>query len=82
MFTLQFFISILFISINIVLILYFFRKKKVLEKSHHQQILKFQQQLFLQKAQLNFRKNGLQKYNFMKYNLNESLLVQSEINLN
>lgn len=82
MFTLQFFIFILFISINVALTLCFFRRKKILEKKHYQQMLQFKQQISLQKTQLNFREKGLQKYNFLKYNLNESLAVQPEIKLN
>jgi len=82
MVTLQFFIFILFISINIVLLLCFFRNKKILEKNHHQQIIKLQQQISLQKTQINYRTKGLQEYNFLKYNLNESLQVQPEIKLN
>lgn len=81
MFSIQFLLFVLFSSLFAGIFLYFFRKNKELELEHTQYIHSINQSILLHKTQLNYRDKGLLQYNFLKYNLNESLKVQPEINL-
>jgi len=74
---------ILFYGVVIIgIILYYFNIRSAIIKQHSQKILSIEQVISMHKTQLNYRNNGLQKYNFQAYNLNDSLQVQPEINLN
>jgi len=81
MFSVQFLLSILFASLLAGILLYFFRKNKELKLEHTQQIYSINQSIILHKTQLIYRNKGLLQYNFLKYNLDESLKVQPNINL-
>ena len=81
MFSVQFLLSILFASLLAGILLYFFRKNKELKLEHTQQIHSINQSIILHKTQLTYRDKGLLQYNFLKYNLDESLKVQPNIKL-
>lgn len=61
--------------------LLFIKKNKEIKMQHLQEINFLQKSILNQKSQINYRDNGLNNYSFSKYNLSDSLLVQSEINL-
>ncbi len=76
------FIITLILLVCLMIFLFFYKKNNWIKRSHYQQVLQLQQELSLHKTQINFRLKRLQTYNFERYNLSESLQVQSEINLN
>ncbi len=61
------------------LILWFFKKKRAMFYVHSQNILDLESNISKNRFQINFRNNSLNKYDFLKFNLNEALTVQPEI---
>lgn len=81
MFFIQFLLIVLFIGVLVGIVLIFFRKNKEIKQKHIQKTHVISQSISLHKTQLKFRDKGLLQYNFLKYNLDESLKVQFEIKL-
>jgi len=81
MISIQFLLIVLFAGILAGIMLFYFKKTREIKQTHIQRIQGIQQSILIHKTQLNFRKKGLLQYNFLKYNLNESLKVQPEIKL-
>lgn len=69
---------ILFISL-VMLFLWFAKKKKALFLIHNQNIIDLENSISKNGFQINFRNSNLNKYDFLKYNLNEALVAQLEI---
>ncbi len=61
------------------LILWFFKTKKTMYRIHNQNILDLESNISKNRFQINFRNDSLNKYDFLKFNLNEALVVQFEI---
>ena len=81
MFSIQFLLFLLFACVLAGIVLYFFKKTQEIKQAHIQKLQTINQSISLQKTQLNFRDKGLLQYNFLKYNLEESLKVQPDIKL-
>jgi len=75
-------VFLILIGIVILMISLYFETRKQLVLRHKQKCNLLEIEIEQTKFQLEFRNKGLDKYNFQTYNLNDSLLVQSEINLN
>ncbi len=58
-----------------------FKINTTLKENHNIKIKFLKKQIHIHKSQIQKREKGLQNYDFLKYNLKESLLVQPEINL-
>lgn len=82
MIAVQFIILFIIISLIIGIMLYFFNKNKEIERVYLYKIGEINQTISLHKEQINYRINSLQCYDFLKYNLNESLIPQPKIKLN
>ena len=63
------------------MLLYFYFKNKSIRLAHHQKERGYIGAFNLHSRQIIFRKNGLNEYDFIKYNLSEALIIQSEINI-
>ena len=57
----------------------FFKTKKTMYRIHNQNILDLESNISKNRFQINFRNDSLNKYDFLKFNLNEALVVQFEI---
>jgi hypothetical protein len=67
--------------VYVTLGLYFQYKNRSLKNNAiAQQVYLFEETL-KQKNQIQFRETALNKYHFLKYNLDEALVMQSEINI-
>jgi len=77
----QLVIVLTIISISIGMWLYFFLKNKQVNQLHDQRLLILGEEIATNKLQILIRKKGLDRYNFLKYNLTEALILQLEINI-
>jgi len=75
----QFIIVFIIIGFIVGTTRYFFYKNKEIEQAHRFRVELINKTISLQKEQINFRIKSLQGYDFLKYNLNESLILQPEI---
>lgn len=72
----------LFLLLSVMaLFLLFFKKKNAMFRIHNQNILDLESAICNNRNQINYRNSNLNRYNFLKYNLNEALLVQHEIKI-
>ena len=78
---LSFIILLIFTFFLVMILLFFFRNNKELKLQHIEEVNGIKKSILIHKTQIKVRNNGLNSYNFIKYNLNDSLKVQSEINL-
>lgn len=78
----------MFLQIAILLILlssasgfmvWFFKERKSISQSHNQSISELETSIFNNRNQINFRNANLQNYDFLKFNLNDALIIQPEI---
>lgn len=70
----------LFLLLSVmVLFLWFFKRKNTMFRIHNQNILDLEDSISRNRFQINFRNSSLNRYDFLKYNLNEALAVQLEI---
>ncbi len=60
---------------------YFYSENRKLKRQHFQQELDLTKQISLCKEQIFRREGGLHNYDFLKYNLSEALIIQSEIKI-
>lgn len=65
--------------LSIVCFIWLERKKRKLEQNHRKRASFIQRNIYLNINQIELRKSGLDKYDFLSYNLNEALIVQNEI---
>ena len=77
----QLVIVLIIISTSIGMWLYFFLKNKQVNQLHEQHLLILGEEIVTNKLQILIRKKGLDRYNFLKYNLSEALIIQPEINI-
>jgi hypothetical protein len=62
-------------------LLYFYFKNKSIRLAHLQKERGYIEAFNSHSRQIIFRKNGFNKYDFIKYNLSEALIIQPEINI-
>jgi hypothetical protein len=77
----QLVIMIAVISTSFGIWVYFFLKNKQIHQLHVQRVLDLSEEFAGNKLQILIRKKGLDRYNFLNYNLSESLVIQPEINI-
>jgi hypothetical protein len=63
------------------IVVWFFNAKKSLGQAHSQNVAMLESAIYNNRNQLNFRTLHLNRYDFLKYNLDEVLVVQSDIEL-
>jgi len=73
---------LILIGLIILMISLYFKTRKQLMLRHQLKCNSLETKIESIGFQLEFRNKGLNNYNFQTYNLKDSLLVQSEINLN
>ena len=81
MIIIQLLLIILFTSILTGVFLYFIKQNKELKNRHLQREILLCKTISIHKAQIKYREKGLMRYNFLKFNLEESLRVQPDIKL-
>ena len=79
MFSYQLLFLLIFTVVLAGIRLFFFKRNQELRKAHLQKVQLFNQSISLHKTQMRCREKGLLQYHYLEYNLDESLLVQSEI---
>ena len=72
-------VILLFLAILVGIVVWYFTGKNELVRIHNQNILNLENAIFNNRRQLNFRNTSLNRYDFLKYNLDEALVVQREI---
>ncbi|PKA82411.1 hypothetical protein ATE92_0540 [Ulvibacter sp. MAR_2010_11] len=60
---------------------YFFQKNKKITTLHLQHIRALEHEVTQHQKHIKFRSNGLDTYHFLKYNLEEALVVQPDIKI-
>ena len=75
------FIIIFFGLILLSLRFYFYSENRKLKRLHFQNELDLIRQISLCKEQIFRREGALHNYDFLKYNLSEALIIQSEIKI-
>ncbi len=71
--------SLVFMALFLAVVFLFLLENKKRYQEHQKAIKGIKQSITIHNDQMNFRNDNLQKYNFLKYNLRESLVVQIEI---
>jgi len=69
---------VVFVSVR----LYFHFKNRKIKEAHLNYVNVLIDSISIQKKQIDFRNNSFKKYNFLKFNLEDSLIIQPEIQLN
>ncbi len=78
----------MFLAISILLILissasglmvWFLKERKSISQSHNESISELETAIFHNRYQINFRNANLNNYDFLKFNLNDALIIQPEI---
>ena len=64
-----------------VMVLIFLKLKSRDQMRSRQRIKRLEEQLSLAQYQIKYRHKGLDRYNLLRYNLKDSLCIQSEIDL-
>lgn len=64
-----------------LIVVLFYEKNRLIKINHKMEMVSINEAINLHKTQISLRNNGLNNYDFIKYNLKESLVVQSEIKL-
>ena len=75
------FITVLFGLFLLSIRFYFYSKNQKLKRQHFQKELDLIKQISLCKEQIFKREGGMHNYDFLKYNLSEALIIQSEIKI-
>lgn len=76
---LQIAITLILLCSIVGLLAWYFMGKKALLHIHNQKISSLEQAISQNHFQINFRNSNLNNYDFLKFNLNEALVVQPEI---
>lgn len=74
-------IGLVFIMLFLAVIFLFIVENKKMQLHHKKTLIGMKKAITIQHGQMNFRNDNLQKYNFLKYNLKEALVVQKEIKI-
>ncbi len=77
----QFFIITFLVLVSITAVLVFYSESEKLKKQHLEKKTGLITQLAICGKQIVKRNNGLNCYDFLKYNLSEALIIQSEIKI-
>lgn len=77
----QFVIVLIFVSLLIGIVFWYFNQKKVLDQVHNQNVLSLEKKISKNTFQINFRETNLNKYDFLKYNLSEVMILQLKIRI-
>ncbi len=78
---LQFAITLIFLTAAIGFLVWFFIENRAQSRLHHQNIASLETAISTNRFQINFRNSNFNNYDFLKFNLKESLIVQQEIQL-
>ncbi len=79
--TLQLFFTLLILFAIIGLVIWFYNQKSISAVSHHRTINVLENAISINRNQIECRKLYLNKYRFLDYNLQEALVVQTNIEL-
>ncbi|WP_114491988.1 hypothetical protein [Candidatus Ulvibacter alkanivorans] len=72
-------ITFVVLLISLLLVFFFARSYSNMLRQHRVRIRSLSNSVALERSQINFRENRLNQYDFLRYNLNEALVVQPEI---
>ena len=73
---------LLFFTVVIAgIVLFFYHKNQGIKKVHRQKLQWIHQSISIHENQIKSREEGLTNYNFLKFNLEESLWVQADIKI-
>ncbi|MCH2489406.1 MAG: hypothetical protein MK211_04585 [Flavobacteriales bacterium] len=72
-------ITFVVLLISMLLVFFFARSNSNMLRQHRVRIRSLSNSVALERSQINFRENRLNRYDFLRYNLNEALVVQPEI---
>ncbi len=61
------------------LVYWFLNKKRIMDLLHSENISVLERAMTLHRSQIDFRKYNLNNYDFLKYNLQDTLVVQPKI---
>ncbi len=64
-----------------LIVVLFYEKNRLIKINHKMEMVSIIEAINIHKTQVSHRNIGLNNYDFTKYNLKESLVVQSEIKL-
>jgi cell division protein FtsL len=67
------------VIVSVLIVVYFYFKNRILKEQHHTQVRTLEENISTHLNNIIYRNNGLSVYDFLKYNLDESLLVQHSI---
>lgn len=76
---LQIAILLILLSSASGLMVWFYKERKSISRNHHQNNSELETAIFTNRYQINFRNANLQNYDFLKFNLNDALIIQPEI---
>lgn len=77
----EFFITVLFLLVSLSSLLYFYSENRRLKKRHFRKEMSLIEQFTLCDKQLKKRQRGINKYDFLKFNISEALIIQPEIKI-
>jgi hypothetical protein len=72
-------ITLMLLLLFIGLMVWFFNTKNAMGRLHNQNVSILESAICNNRNQINFRNSKLNRYDFLKYNLEESLVLQPEI---
>lgn len=78
---LQIAITLVLLSSIIGLAVWFFNERKTMNFVHSKTISALESAIFNNGTQIDFRKNNLNNYDLLRYNLQEALVVQPQIEI-
>lgn len=71
-----------FVSIIVAVLLVYFRNIRKLVADHNTEMMRMNSNYETNRSQINKRVSGLDSYDFLAYNLQQSLIVQPGISIN
>ena len=76
---LQIAITLFFFIAIIGIFVWFFQRKGAISQIHNENVSALETAISTNKFQINIRNSNLNNYDFLKFNLNDALIVQPEI---